>query len=258
MASYRVILTAALLTGIFLPLIGASPVAGQNAQPSAKQSLIKECEAKQPDITDAGCASWAKRADYIRKASCPESDANTACSSLRELIEAGDANLMSDLTGWNYAYICFRPKEDVFLEIGFSDPNLWGWRIGKDSLPWSVGSAGVRYYKDGVNVSEMEISDTGGKWTYVTGGRVDVDTLHIPVSAAIFQSDNISIDGSQLKATDSYYNSGDSYTKETILLLLQLSTGRFTETHEAETSGKTIRTIAGRCLVLPAVTDFAH
>lgn len=236
--------------------LSSLPISGQKTNGSHQQELMQKCEASDQTFTEADCATWLKRADYVRTASCPDRDANAACSSFRELVKADDSDIMNDLAKRTNVYVCFRPEEDVFMDIYFSDPNDGTWeRDGHNTLmAFTLGGAAALYYKGGIGSQDMSFPQEQGKWEYSNlTSQTNVSTLRVPFSDAVFRSDDIVIQGSRFQATESYKN--DTGTNIEHTLILQLSTGRFLETYTSQLLGKAVESYSGRCLVLPPAAN---
>jgi len=59
---------------------------------------------------------------------CTDPDSMTACKSFKQLVDARDKGLLDSLTGdkdlqeGHFAYVCFRPKDDIFKVVEFDEP----------------------------------------------------------------------------------------------------------------------------------------
>jgi hypothetical protein len=235
--------------GILLSVIlGMASAAGQHkATPAPKsaaneQKWMQQCEAGGSGLSDSQCALWVSRKEFVRKADCADHDSNIACGSFQELIKADDADLMMDLARQDHVYACFRPQQDAFMEIYYSDPNDGPWQSdqrGSAASSYRPGTANVRYYKNGIAAEGISFHDSG-RWTR---------GLTASGSEAVFRGDNIRIEGSRFEASQMYKNEAKLDIHHTIVL--QLSTGRFTEKFEEQPSGETVDEYSGRCFVLP-------
>lgn len=234
---------------LLLGILGAVSAEGQHkgtpAQKSAadEQKWMQQCEAGVSGLSDSQCALWVSRKEFVHKAECPDHDSSIACGSLKELIKADDADLMLDLARQDHVFACFRPQEDVFLEIYFSDPNDGTWQNDqRTSSTYRLGTADVRFYKSGIAADGISIHNSG-RWTRgITASSND----------AAFRGDNIRIEGSRFEASQGYKNESKLDIYHTIVL--QLSTGRFMEKFEEQPSGETVDEYSGRCFVLPGAT----
>lgn len=233
--------------GFFLlGILRAVSAEGQHKSTSAQKSAADEqkwmqkCKAGGSGLSDSQCALWVSRKEFVHKADCVDHDASLACGSFQELIKADDADLMLDLAKQDHVYACFRPQQDVFLEIYFSDPN--DGPLQNDQRAFStyrLGTAAVRYYKSGIASEGISIHNSG-RWTR---------ELNASSSDVAFHADNIRIEGSRFEASQMYNNESRLDIHHTIVL--QLSTGRFTEKFEEQPSGETVDEYSGRCIVLP-------
>jgi hypothetical protein len=229
-----------LLTGVLGVAGGAGQHKSTAAQTSAaeEQKWMQQCRAGGSGLSDSQCALWVSRKEFVHKADCADHDASIACGSFQELVKADDADLMLDLARQDHVYACFRPQEDVFLEIYFSDPNDGPWQ-NDQRASYRPGTANVRYYKSGIATEGISFHDSG-RWTR---------GLTASSSDAVFRGEAIRIEGSRFAASQMYKNESKLDIHHTIVL--QLSTGRFTEKFEEQPSGETVDEYSGRCLVLP-------
>lgn len=221
--------------------LGVACAAGQHKSTTAaqkpaadEQKWMQQCKAGGSGLSDTQCALWVSRKEFVHKADCTVHDASIACGSFQELVKADDTDLMLDLARQDHVYACFRPQQDVFLEIYFSDPNDGPWQNS-----YRTGTANVRYYKNGIGAEGISLHDSG-KWTR---------GLNSSGSDTVFHGDNIRIEGSRFEASQMYKNESKLDIHHTIVL--QLSTGRFTEKFEEQPSAETVDEYSGRCFVLP-------
>jgi hypothetical protein len=233
-------------------MLGAVGAGGQHKSTSAQKSAadeqkwMQQCKAGGSGLSDSQCALWVIRKEFVQKADCADHDASIACGSFQELIKADDVDLVLDLARQDHVYACFRPQQDVFLEIYYSDPNDGPWQSGQSASAASsyrAGTANVRYYKSGIATEGISFHDSG-KWTRGLNASSSGD--------AVFRGDNIRIEGSRFEASQMYKNEAKLDIHHTIVL--QLSTGRFTEKFEEQPSGEAVDEYSGRCFVLPGAT----
>lgn len=260
MGRFWLVCMSAALTGTLL--LGELITAEQHKAPSAQakeaadeQDWMQQCKARGSAWSDSQCALWVSRKEFIHKASCPDHDASVACASFQELVKADDPDLMLDLARQDHVYACFRPLQDVFLEIYFSDPNHGVWQNDARAPNAAVlpGWAEVRYYKNGIASSATSLHSSG-KWSYLlTAKGENLATLRVPDGDAVFDGDNIRITGSRFDVSQSYRNDSGLDIHHT--LTLQLSTGRFSEEYTVQPSGDSVDNFAGRCFVLPTATQ---
>jgi hypothetical protein len=241
-----------LCTTIVLIAAGQHKATSQQKSLAAdKQTWMDQCVGNNPSLSTSQCALWVSRKEFVHKTACPDRDASTACQSFQELIKADDSDLLLDLAQRERVYACFRPQQDVFLEIYFSDPSNGVWQENgpeprAGALP---GGAEVRYYKDGIASEGMSFHDDGG-WKYpLAAGELNASTPMATNGPAIFEGKYVSIKGSRLEASQTYKDESGVQIHHDVVL--QLSTGRFTESYDVLPAGNTIDTYSGRCLVLP-------
>jgi hypothetical protein len=161
-------------------------------------------------------------------------------------------DLLDDFAQQDHLYICFRPNQDVFMEIDFTDASDGVWQRDDKihSRVEHLGGAGITYYKDGIGSGDMSFHDIGN-WAFSIAELPNDDISMIrqlPADTA-FRGDRILIQGSHFEANETYKNTGGMETVHS--LTLQLSTGRFVESYEMKSSSDSGRTYTGRCLVLP-------
>lgn len=237
-------------TSLSSQALSGQKTTGSKAGPG---KALAQCTAKNPNFTESECATWIKRSNFVRDTKCPSYDSLVACTSFREMIKAEDADLMTDLATQAHVYACFRPGFDTFAEIFFSDPATGIWDKDPDlaGIASHPGFATINYYKAGIKAPQMSFQNKG-KWTYgpVAPG-VSFVSLHVPSASALFVGDNIRIEGSRLEATETYKSSDGVDTTHTFIL--QLSTGRFSESYQIQAPDK--NGYAGRCFVLPPEAD---
>jgi hypothetical protein len=221
------------------PSLHSQKTIGKSRVSNTKAELA-QCKSSYPGFTDSQCTTLVKRTDYVKNTDCPDRDAYYACKSFRELVKAQDADIVRDLAQQDHIYACFRPEDDVFSEVVFSNP-------ASSTVASHEGTVAINYYKSGVKSSDMSIRNTG-QWKSVAASQpISFDAPHrLPVGAT-FQGDNIRIQDARLEATETYKNTDGLDTTHTYTL--QLSTGRFIETYEVQAPNKT--EYPGRCLVMP-------
>jgi hypothetical protein len=247
---------SATLMGTFLLAVWSA--AQHKTAPAKKtqadeQSWMQQCKSRGSNLSDSQCSLWVRRKEFVHKASCPDQDQSIGCSSFQELVKADDPDMMLDLAQQDHVYVCFRPQQDVFLEIYFNDPNDGTWQPD-DRFPNTANLAGwaeVRYFKDGI-VSAPTSFHNSGKWIYHPAPGTNLSELRVPNGNAIFESDNIRITGSTFDAAQTYKNESNLTIHH--ILTVQLSTGRFTESYEMQPSGESVDNFSGRCFVLPTAT----
>lgn len=235
---------------LFVILAVTSPalLTAQKRDSASQNSLIAACKAKDSKLTTNECATWLKRADFARKASCPDTSATAACASFQELLSTSDVDLLDDFAQKDHVYVCFRPREDIFMEIYFLDASNGVWSR-KDNDPREIrvehfGGAGIAYYKEGIGSGDMSFHDMG-TWTSIAY-KDDLAANQNDPSLTTFQGDRILIQGSHFEANEKYKNEAGTETNHS--LTLQLSTGRFVESYKSSNLDKTN---SGRCLALP-------
>jgi hypothetical protein len=243
--------TRATLGFLLLGTLSVLPTMGQQKHVAEVTDSVETCKAKDSSLSDFQCARWLARKDFVHKAACPDHDSGVACSSFEELVKADDTDMMHDLAQQDHVYTCFRPQQDVFLEIYYSDPDDGVWQKDEKAPNTSFlrGEAEVRYYKSGIASTAMSFHSEG-KWTYPLGeAGANSSNPETTDSGAVFDSENVQIRGSRFEASQVYKNESGVNIHHAVVL--QLSTGRFTEKFDMQPSGEAVDEYSGRCFVLP-------
>lgn len=240
---------------------------------SEVQRLIAKCKANNNlSLDDTGCAKWLNRKEEARKASCPDAEATAACRSFQELLAAGD--YMGDFAQKEHVFTCFRENEDVFINLWFTEPgespDAWE-QDPKGRRLTHFGSAAFDYYKRGMWDFNLSIG-SWGKWTYVppepvcdakcrreaTSGNSEYEDQHngeSPSNQPNKPEGSVRIDNERAVLSESYNNK--SGTRTTHEVIVQLSTGRFTERYTWPKSSGIDETqeSTGRCLILTPLSS---
>jgi hypothetical protein len=174
---------------------------------------------------------------------CPDSDANVACHSFQELLVAKDADLMGTLRCCQ-TFICFRPKEDVFLLLRGSEPEEGLWEKNEKFAAFTYMSAiELLRFKNGIFDHGGESAFARGQWrsSDKTPGTASFTGESISEGNSKGQID---VEGATVTVSHSFENRNGSNTLYSFKL--QKSTGRFTETFAAPNFPD--NQVAGRCL----------
>ncbi len=223
---------------------------------SEVQQLVAKCKASNRFYDEVTCARWLNRREEARRDACPDTDATVACRSFQELIAAGD--FMGDFAEKEHVFTCFRKNEDMFFNVWFSEPAESGWEQEDPRAPFLThfGMAAFDYYKQGVWSFNLSVG-VPGKWKYLPQGPVCDDKCRREITSGNSEYEghndvdgSIRINNDQATLTESYNNNAGS--KTTHQVILQLSTGRFTERYTWPKSSGTDETEEsnGRCLIL--------
>jgi hypothetical protein len=229
------------------------------------QRLVSECKSKEHGLNENDCTKWIARKAKLIEEECPTADGQEACHSFRGLLSADDPDILDLIARLEHTYVCFRPSEDTFFTVWFSEPVEWNWLKPSEEdqkalklSPFSLmqfGSLGVDYYKQGVHEKKLSLSGVS-IWSYVPLGADFTPSAlaHLATSsdAKLERSDaqpTIEVDGTRIAVSEEYKNNKDEEIRHT--LLIQRSTGRFTETYEESSSQRTILDYSGRCLIAP-------
>jgi hypothetical protein len=104
---------------------------------------------------------------------CTDPDSMVACKSFRQLVDARDKDLIDSLTGdkeskqRHFAYVCLRPKDDVFKVVEFDEPPREDFRPytppdGAGSLGATLFEAEALPYVEGKPATK--VMDAQKKW----------------------------------------------------------------------------------------------
>jgi hypothetical protein len=203
---------------------------------------------------------WLRRQIAIAKAPCPEPGASTACHSFKELVAAGDAELMDDLATKDHVYACFLPATDEFFEITFSEPTVGGWENPNSedkqkgiSESYLVAFGGTQFvsYKNGLVDPDRTFQEIA-RWVYLPlGHKNDMSYLakYATSDTSKFQGEKIQIELGRFDFSEEFKNRRGTQTTHTVSV--QLATGRFTEKYATPDSGILLDSVSGRCLIVP-------
>lgn len=238
---------------------------------SEVQRLIATCRAKQDFPDETRCARWLNRKEEARKAPCPDAEATLACRSFQDLLAAND--FMGDFAEKEHVFTCFRKNEDMFFNLWFTEPgespDAWE-QDPKGRTLTHFGSAAFDYYKQGIWDFNLSVG-SWGKWRYFPAGPVcdamcqkeatsgnsvyeDQHNGESPSNEPNKPEGSLRIDNERAVLTESYNNKSGSRTTHEVIV--QLSTGRFTERYKWPKSNSIDETeeSTGRCLILTPLT----
>jgi hypothetical protein len=235
--------------------------------PNMFQKLMSECSSKEEGLNEDDCARWLARRARMNEMGCPDSDAEVACQSFHELLRVADPDLMDVFARLEHVYVCFHPNEDEFFDVWFSEPVEWDWRKADENEQRffhlqagtlvQMGAPGAYYFDKGVNDENAAITDpVMGVWSYLPlGGDVEPATLARLATSndARFRGKVFQIDGTRLEANEDYKNKNGEEIHHR--LMIQRSTGRFSETYAKMPNERTFLTYSGSCLVAPNGAD---
>jgi hypothetical protein len=216
-------------------LLAAGVAAGQSTKPMAPNAQ-KSSKPGHPAFT------------------CPDPLAAEACKSFEELYKAGDKGLTL-ASRWETGYVCFRQNEDQFFVLTLNKPLFplhWD-KETKSPIPdddaTAYGFGSVNAYSNGVNdFSIMPIFEFAGRWTpagpTLSATRINGEDNPDPTH------NGISVDPEQINATWRFKNRFDKDVD--YHLVIQRSTGRFTETYTEPPSHVAFAEQHGRCSPLPS------
>jgi len=174
---------------------------------------------------------------------CSEADAAKACASFKQLVEAHDKDILSEIST-KPAFVCFRPKEDAFVIFRVEQPIPSApWikdKDGKGENHVVLSSAFFSEYRNGVLYAL--------RFGLQNWHRVDESsepTYEYEATRGEWKGLKISIDGTEITVEYPFTNANSTTTEYS--LTIRRSTGRFTETFASEKRPLTVGT--GTCLI---------
>jgi hypothetical protein len=188
---------------------------------------------------------------------CPDSLAEKACKSFEELWRAGDEGLRPPSVRDSVAYVCFRQPRDAFFVVFIYGPvftqkhyDPYLKKLIPDDDASSIEPGYIRAFVDGIEDEQAgPVHRFSGEWTYLVGDllfsakRMD--------SKDVSDSDTVgfSIDPQQVSAAVQYTNQlGKPVNYK---MVIQRSTGRFSEKYTEESEKVPFSETTGRCSKLP-------
>ena len=197
-----------------------------------------------------------QRKSTASRSECPDPQAEKACKSYQELREAGDQSVRV-LRG-EIAFACFRRPEDVFFVWHVTPPPVVSRTRGDDQLQESV-SENVAYpstgslngFIDGIErTASVPIHFFEGEWKMGVGGYWFSATRLDGKTVANTESFGLWIDPLQITASVRYKN--EIAMNIDYRLVIQRSTGRFSEKYTDQSAKLPISEMVGRCSKVPA------
>ena len=191
---------------------------------------------------------------------CPP-QSQVACDSFIELWNAGDADVKAD---WDeFGMVCFRQGEDNFFVVvvanGYLDPDTMQRDAGGTVFvrEWKNAYGRLESFKNGVSNADNTIPDslTTFKGGWIAFGNVPENSLpSVKPKDATFiakPDDNsgayVNISATTAELSADYKNVAEKDVQYG--LTIQLSTGRFVETHSLKNAVPT--QAVGRCVPMP-------
>lgn len=171
---------------------------------------------------------------------CADPDARSACRSFEQLVDANDAALLESIKPTSY--VCFRPKEDVFMVIHYRAPRP-PWTRSENDRQTQSGFVTFVEYRNGV-VSTDRLAT--GTWSRIDPDRVGPMEPLFESGAADGSNTPIQIDiQAEINVSYDFQNT----TNETIgrSLTIRRSTGRFVERFKPPTDAPF--EFSGTCLM---------
>jgi hypothetical protein len=191
--------------------------------------------------------------------SCPEAAFQRGCTSYAELVRAGDAGVrFVDTRDMNL--VCFRRDRDSFFVFNLSTPS----RISHDRTSWDKwrdagakqspdsgakadGYGWVTEFTDGITSESrtMPMQQFEGKWSLPWSPIFHAQTIN---NEDVNDRTQLRVDDLQVQADMRYKN---RHNKKSIdyELVIQRSTGRFSERFTEDREREPFSELTGRCVV---------
>jgi len=187
---------------------------------------------------------------------CPDKSYDRACKSFEELVRAGDKAVTPTASTGGVALVCFRQPEDEFFILDLGGPGTWSSRhfdsIKKaivpdvDAVSRALGS--MWSFANGVeDQSRMPIRTIDGVWEF-PGLDLTFDAKKVN-SKDVDEHSGVLVSESQIEASVRFQNRLQKNID--YRLVIQRSTGRFTETYTDESGKLPFQEGQGRCARLP-------
>jgi len=192
--------------------------------------------------------------------SCPETAFQRGCTSYAELVKAGDSGVrLVDARDVNL--VCFRRDRDSFFVFNLSTPSrsardrtAWdkwrevaGGKQSPDSGAKADGYGWVVEYNEGINSESrtMPMQQFEGKWSVPWSPVFRAQTIN---NEEVNDRTLLRVDDLQVQA-DMRYKSRNSRKSIDYELLVQRSTGRFSERYTEDKQREPFSELTGRCVV---------
>jgi hypothetical protein len=191
---------------------------------------------------------------------CPEAAFQRGCTSFAELVKAGDTGVkLLDTRDVNL--VCFRRDRDSFFVFNLTMPSrnahdrtswdkwkeVGGVKQSPDSGAKADGYGWVTEFTDGINSESrtMPMQQFEGKWTLPWS---PVFRAHAINNEEVNDKTQLRVDDLQVQA-DMRYKSRRNKKNVEYELLIQRSTGRFSERYTEEREREPFTELTGRCVV---------
>jgi hypothetical protein len=218
----------------------------------ASLTPFTSAQAKKPA---AGAPSPATTPQQKPNSPCPDAIYQKACDSYAELLKAKDDGVRINVGQGGVALVCFRKDADSFFVFRLGGP-LWTkghfdadkktYLPDHDAVSWQVGT--VVEFVDGISQNRtMHLQVFSGDWSLPDDPTFVADKINLQATDNNLSS--LAVDRRQVSGTLRYKNALNKNMDYG--LVIQRSTGRFTETYTQE--GEQIPTLEqqGRCIVPP-------
>lgn len=172
---------------------------------------------------------------------CSDPEAAVSCNSFKELVASKDVGILEALHD-DHVFVCFRPKNDVFLIFSYMNPSKVRPTSQSAELSIRLGIATLARYKNGVSDPGGETVYTSGSWSKSSAGWTDY-TGH---SLAKGDDGLITIDTDEGKVEHTFDSESDD--KVSYAFTVRKSTGRYSESFTNDRKNHHVE-FTGRCLV---------
>jgi hypothetical protein len=183
---------------------------------------------------------------------CPDPLAAEACKSFTELYSAGDEGV-KPLYENSVEYACFRPNTDAFFIVELTYPIFFKTHLDPSSHKMVPDDDATAYGSGRINAFSKGIQDTSilpifyfrGKWTYPPAPIFTAVAINTLSELADTDHSGVTVESSQIAASFRYKNRTDKDIDYS--LVIQRSTGRFSEAFIEQPAKSPFWEINGRC-----------
>ncbi len=170
---------------------------------------------------------------------CSEAQTSKACNSFKQLFEAHDKDILDRLSSPT-TYVCFRPKEDVFLIFHVTEPTPNDWERAEHSRETQKAAAVFAEFRNGVNYH-----DTFAPGVWIRMNSFDKDPFFKFPDQYAHDRESVFIDPAEITIDYPFDDQHGGTTQYS--LVIRRSTGRFLETFAVKTTASS--TNSGTCLM---------
>jgi hypothetical protein len=173
---------------------------------------------------------------------CPDPDAAVACKSFRQLLDAHDTGILDSIKP--SAYVCFRPKSDVFFIFQYAKPISWS-EADSDGIRTAAGRFSFTEYRNGLASNGRYGPGTWRQGPAVSETGPAVVGFESSSSSPLNKGLNVSMDSDEIGVQFDLPTTNNETVKHAVSI--RRSTGRFAETFKLQE--KPLTEDVGACLV---------